>query len=269
MNKIILPLFLFCSLLFACNSLEYSPNQSFDRNSPTGLNAKNILKISTKVNSDETLRFILTGDTQRSYDQARDLISVVNKNYPTLDFVLLNGDVSDFGLRQEMEWVTTIYEDLKVPYVTVIGNHDLIANGLNAYKRMFGALNFTFVHKKVKFICQDNNSREYQFNGKIPDLDWLANQLQTDNTVNAIVNVAHIPPTSTDFDPKLKDGYEGTLDDSPKVIASLHSHENTNKVRFAKPGGIPFITSNAVTNREFLYVEIANGQLVKYENVSY
>lgn len=254
----------------SCNKFEYSPNQSFDRDSPTDLNAKNLARLNQNNNpSNDTVRFILTGDTQRSYDQARALIAVANNNCPKLDFVLLNGDISDFGLRQEMEWVTTIYEDLKVPYITVIGNHDLVANGLNAYKHMFGELNFSFVYKNVKFICHDDNSREYRFNGKVPDLDWLSTQLQTDNNVTAIVGVAHIPPTSVDFDANLKDAYEGLLNSNPKVVASLHSHENTNKVRFADSGNVPFITSNAVTNREFLYVEIAKGKLLKYETINY
>lgn len=270
MNKQIIPLCLIALLFFGCDSLEYSPNQSFDRNSPTDLNAKNLAKLAQNTNPpDDTLRFILTGDTQRSYDQARDLINLSNKYAPKIDFVILNGDISDFGLRQEMEWVTKIYEDLKVPYITVIGNHDLVANGLAAYKHMFGELNFSFVYKKVKFICEDDNSREYQFNGKVPDLAWMEKELQTDNTVNAIVNVAHIPPASVDFDRNLQIPYENLLNSYPKVVASLHSHENRNNVVYPTPGGVPFITSNAVTNREFLYVEIANGKLIKYENVAY
>ncbi len=270
MNRIIFPLFLIASLFIGCDSLEYSPNQAFDRNSPTDLNAKNLEKLYKNVdNTDDTVRFILTGDTQRSYDQARALIGLANKNYPKLDFVLLNGDISDFGLHQEMEWVTKIYEDLNFPYITVIGNHDLVANGLNAYKNMFGDLNFSFVYKNVKFICQDDNSREYQFNGKVPDLDWLGKELQTDNNVNAIVNVAHIPPSSGDFDRKLEVPYGNLLNSFPKVVASLHSHENRDEVEFPTPGGVPFIISNAVTNRVFLYVEIANGKLLKYENISY
>lgn len=254
----------------SCNGLEYSPNQSFDRNSPTDLNAKNLAKLYKNIdNTDDTVRFILTGDTQRSYDQARDLIGVANKHFPKLNFVILNGDISDFGLRQEMEWVTTIYKDLRVPYITVIGNHDLVANGLNAYKHIFGDLNFSFVYKKVKFICHDDNSREYAFNGKIPDLAWIAKELVTGPEVEAIVSVAHIPPTSGDFDPNLRVPYQNLLNSSPKVVASLHSHENTDKVDYPVPGGVPFITSNAVTNRVFLYVQIVNGKLIRYETVAY
>lgn len=262
------------SIIFAftsCNELEYSPNQKFDKDSPTNLNAKNLEKLYQNENintSDDTVRFILTGDTQRSYDQAVDLIAVANK-FHKLDFVLLNGDISDFGLLKEMKTIANIYEQLKVPYITIIGNHDLIANGSAVYQRMFGELNFTFTFKKIKFICHDANSREYQFNGKIPDLDWLGKELNTDNNIDGIVGVSHIPPRSQDFDPNLKEPYENLLNSTPKFIVSLHSHENTNDIYYPYPGGVPFIVSNAVTNRQFLYIEIANGKLIKNETIKY
>jgi len=256
-------------ITISCNKFEYSPNQKFDRNSRTDLNAKNLDKLYKASTTDDTLRFILTGDTQRSYDQARDLIKVANTDFPKLDFVLLNGDISDFGLLQEMKWVTDIYENLHAPYITIIGNHDLVANGMDIYKKMFGELNFTFTYKKVKFICHDTNSREYQFNGKVPDLDWISKELQTNTDVNAIIGVAHIPPRSFDFDPALKEPYEILLNNEPKFIASLHSHENTNDIVYPIPNGVPFIVSNAVTNRQFLYVEVADGKLLKNEIIKY
>lgn len=260
---------LICSAFLACHELEYSPNQKFDRNSPTELNAKNLKKLQENEHlSDDTVRFILTGDTQRSYDQAVDLIALANK-YPKLDFVLLNGDISDFGLLKEMETITKIYEKLQVPYITIIGNHDLVANGSYVYKRMFGELNFSFIYKNIKFICHDTNSREYHFNGKIPDLDWLSEELKTDSTIYGVISVGHVPPRSDDFDPALKRPYESLLNRTPKFIASLHSHENTNDIYYPFPDGVPFIVSNAVTNRQFLYVEIANGKLIKNETIKY
>lgn len=269
--KLLPPFVFIISTLISCNELEYSPNQKFDKDSPTNLNAKNLDWLYRKeiTASDDTVRFILTGDTQRSYDQAVDLIAVANYNYPKLDFVLLNGDISDFGLLKEMKTITKIYEQLKVPYITIIGNHDLIANGSAVYQRMFGELNFSFTYKNVKFICHDANSREYLFNGKIPDLDWLNKELKTLNDITGIVGVSHIPPRSLDFDPALKQSYEELLNSTPKFIVSLHSHENTNDVYYPIPGGVPFIVSNAVTNREFLYVEIANGLLIKHETITY
>ena len=256
-------------LFISCDRLEYSPNQSFSKNSPTDLNAKNIAKLAKSNPVDDTLRFILTGDTQRSYDQAVALVNLANTRFPKLDFVILNGDISDFGLLQEMVWVTNIYEQLKAPYITVIGNHDLVANGRNAYKHMFGDLNFTFTHKKVKFICHDDNSREYQFDGNVPDLDWISKELQTGPEVDAIVGAAHIPPRGGDFDPRMEDDYVHLFNNNPKVVACIYAHENNSDFYFPVPGGVPFLVTDAVTNRECLYMEIADGKLIKHENIRY
>jgi hypothetical protein len=91
---------LFTTILSACNNIEFSPNQAFDKDSPTNLNQKNLALLYQKPVTSDTLRFILSGDTQRAYDQAVDLVNVANK-IPDLDFLIINGDISDFGLLQE------------------------------------------------------------------------------------------------------------------------------------------------------------------------
>jgi hypothetical protein len=261
-------IFLLLLFLSGCDNIEFSPNQAFDRDSPVNLNAKNLKLLKERPILSDTLRFILSGDTQRAYDQAVDLVKVANK-IPNLDFLIINGDISDFGLLQEKKWIYDIFKNLKVPYIGVVGNHDLIANGVMVYEKMFGDFNFSFIYKGVKFICHDTNSREYNFNGKVPDLNWIKKELQNTNDVEGIISVAHIPPRSGDFDSNLRTSYEELLNSNPKTIASLHSHENDNAAYFPFEGSIPFIVSEAVINREFLYVEIYNGKLIKYENIKY
>ena len=112
-------------LLQACSSIEYSPNQSSDSKSPRDLNKKSLRRLA-ETPGDDTIRFVLTGDSQREYKYSEKLVDVVNK-IPGVDFVFLAGDISDFGLLQEMEWVHSIFSKLKMPYIGVIGNHDLVA----------------------------------------------------------------------------------------------------------------------------------------------
>src|SRR5690606_1221915 len=90
-------------LLQACSSIEYSPNQSSDSKSPRDLNKKALARLA-ETPGDDTIRFVLTGDSQREYKNAEKLVDAVNK-IPGVDFVFLAGDISDFGLLQEMEWV--------------------------------------------------------------------------------------------------------------------------------------------------------------------
>ncbi|WP_270089576.1 metallophosphoesterase family protein [Sphingobacterium sp. SYP-B4668] len=261
--------FLTFLVIVGCERLEYSPNQIFDKYSPRDLNAKNLEKLyAGEDTADDTIRFVLTGDTQRAYDQAARLVNVVNK-IEKLDFVFLNGDISDFGLLQEMKLVAEIYNGLKVPYISVIGNHDLVANGQAVFERMFGNRNFSFVYKGVKFVCHDTNSREYHFDKTAPNIPWLAQEFAVGANVSGIVGVSHVPPISDDFDQESRQQYERMIVTHPKYVANFHSHVNNHSVSYPLDGEIPFIVSNAIINSEFLYVEMVGNKLIWYENVAY
>ena len=72
------------------------------------------------------IRIAFSGDTQRNYAKAKAFVDNVNTRND-IDFVILNGDISDFGLLAEFDYIYDIYAQLKVPFVCIIGNHDLVA----------------------------------------------------------------------------------------------------------------------------------------------
>lgn len=246
--------------------MEHSPNQAFDRNSPQDLNRKNIDKL-LKNPTDDTIRFVLTGDSQRAYKNSQDFVNKVN-TIQGVDFVLLAGDISDFGLLNEMEWINEIFSQLKAPYIGVIGNHDLVANGEKIYKRMFGPLNFSFVYQRVKFVCHNTNSRETNFDGKVPDLNWLKNEFATSADVDAYIPVAHVAPFSTDFDSSMEMQYANIVNSSPNTLAALYAHDHSEKISYPYTESIPYMITNSLIFRQFLLLEIVNGNL-KYESISY
>lgn len=258
-----------CSLILfltACNSFEYSPNQVFDRNSPQYLNRKSLQRLAESV-KDDTIRFVLTGDSQREYTHSEELVRTVN-NIPGVDFVLLAGDISDFGLLQEMEWVNEIFSKLKMPYIGVIGNHDLVANGEKVFRRMFGELNFSFVYGGVKFVCHNTNSREVAFDGSVPDLPWLREQFKAEEGVTAYIGVAHVPPNNGDFDTSLSEQYVNVINNSPNTLAALFAHTHSKNLFYPGGGNIPYVVTNAIENREFVLIEIINGKF-SFKNISY
>ncbi|WP_374165385.1 metallophosphoesterase [Arcticibacter sp. MXS-1] len=246
-------------LFYSCNGLEYSPNQVFDNNSPRDLNRKNIERLLSSP-GDDTVRFVLTGDSQREYSYSKDLVATINR-IPGVDFVLLAGDISDFGLLQEMEWITSIFSKLTMPYIGVIGNHDLVANGEKVYRRMFGELNFTFTYQGIKFICHDSNSREAYFNGKVPDVEWLHTQFEDSPGVKGIITVAHVPPGNSDFDERLYEPYVNVINGSSKTLAALFAHIHTTNVFYPRQDRVPYIVTNAIEHRQFELIEIVDGKL--------
>src|SRR5690554_1333617 len=155
---------------------------------------------------DDTLRIVLMGDTQRFYDEVDAFVKSVNQQ-DGVDLVIHAGDISDFGLSQEFIWVNDIMSKLRAPYVTVIGNHDLLANGPKVYKKMFGPLNFSFNYAGVKFILFDSNSREHNFNGLVPDIPWIEEELADNTHYESAILVSHIPPYDGDIDASLSEKY--------------------------------------------------------------
>lgn len=264
--KVIFCLILATLLFSACDLIEYSPNQTFDKNTPKDLNKKHISRLLQNA-GDDTIRFALTGDSQRAYKNANDLVDVVN-NIRGIDFVFLAGDISDFGLLNEMEWINEIFSKLNAPYIGVIGNHDLVANGENIYKRMYGELNFSFIYNGVKFICHNTNSREVNFDGNVPNMAWLKNELSPSAEVNAYIAVAHVPPFSVDFDPKTEADYINLINSSPNTLAALYAHNHKEEVRYPNNQKIPYLVTHAIGKRQFLLIEIVKGKL-KYESIKY
>jgi Icc protein len=252
---------LFCVSILSCNSDEYSPNQVFNRKTASNVNEKQIALLNQKTPS-TNIRIAFSGDTQRSYAAARDFVAMVNARND-IDFVMLNGDISDFGLLAEFDAIYNIYAKLKVPFISVIGNHDLVANGKDIYKRMFGALNFTFTYGNVKFVCHDTNSREYNFDGSTPNINWLKENLKLGNGITHLVAVSHVSPFGGDFDPALAQPYKTLFNQTPNLIASLHSHNHSKLETFYQTGntGVPFIITNAIFERAYTIINISNGKI--------
>lgn len=253
----------FCTtaiLLAGCNASEFSPNQKFNGSTATDVNATEIKSLPVKP-AGSAIRIAVSGDTQRKYKESQLFVDHINARND-VDFVILNGDVSDFGLLLEFDGIYKIYAGLKVPFITVIGNHDQVANGYEIFLRMFGVTNYTFNYAGVKFVCHDSNSREHNFDGHIPDLPWLRDNMKLDNGSTHIVAFSHVPPTDADFDQTLADDYENLFNTSPGMLASIHSHQHSPDVIYRKNDtGIPFIITNAVVNRAYTLIDIANGEL--------
>lgn len=259
MKKPLFYLVLLC-LGFGCNSDEYSPNQVFNRNTERNVNAREIAALPKKAVG-SPIKIIISGDTQRSYKETVAFVEQINARND-IDFVILNGDISDFGLLMEFDGILRIYEGLKVPFISVIGNHDLVANGRAIYERMFGALNFTFTYAGIRFICHDTNSREYNFDGSTPNLNWLKANLKPDTESKQFIAISHVPSMDGDFDPKLVTPYETLFNQSPGLLASIHSHRHDNLQTYYQNGtGIPFMVTNAITNRAYTLLEIKDGQI--------
>lgn len=71
-----------------------------------------------------------------------------------IQFVLLGGDITDFGSDAEILAVKTIFDKLNKPYYIVAGNHDAkwSESGCNTFKNVFGYEHFEFEKGGWRFI---------------------------------------------------------------------------------------------------------------------
>lgn len=244
--------------LASCDSLfQYNPNEETLLDRDKDLTAKNIARISQLPVTDTT-RYILMGDTQRWYDECEDFVKSANRQQG-ISFVVHAGDISDFGLTQEFKWVHEIMTRLKFPYVTVIGNHDVVANGSATYRKMFGPLDYTFGFGRDRFIFVNTNSREYAFDGSVPNIPWLKAQLADNPARKNTIIVAHVPPFDADFDKNLEKPFTEALADDPTVKFTLFGHQHRFYDGEFYDDGVAYYLTTSMGARGYMIVSTWDG----------
>jgi Icc protein len=256
-----------CACLLSCRDLfQYSPNEIRLEDSEKSLNARALERLAAQPQRD-TFKFILIGDTQRFYEEVEDFVRAAN-GVPGAAFVLLAGDISDFGLSKEFRWIHERLKNLRMPYVAVIGNHDMLANGALVYKEMYGPENFSFTYGATRFVCLNTNSNERGNDGTIPDLPWLTKELtELTEYRNAFV-VSHMAPFHNGFDRNLEQGYVSLMASNPKVRLSLHGHQHTWSRSSPYGDGKEYVTVGSMDKRNYALISV-EGDQYRIEEVYY
>lgn len=174
--------------LYSCEDVfEYSP---YDADVSTiELNNNNIQNIGS-IGPEDTLWFVAIADVHCEYDDLKEAIEKID-SMQNIRFVAVCGDITNTGLEKEYGWYNAVMQNLKVPYITVIGNHDYRSNGSVIYKKMFGETNFQFSVGQYHFLGFDDVV--WENDNTFPDFEWLSMQLRDTNSKMEIV-FAHIPP---------------------------------------------------------------------------
>ncbi len=226
---------------------DFSPSELPADPSERDINAKSFTTLSGRAPG-APLRFAVIGDTQRLFDETSDAVASLNGR-GDLDFVVQIGDLTDFGLTFEYEVMNGVLAGLHVPYFVVIGNHDLLGNGRWVYERMFGPLDFSFTYDRIRFVCLDTNSLEFDFAPNVPDLAWLEAQLGRDAEHDRAVVLAHVPPDASEFNPALREPYYALLAGAG-VKLSVYGHLHRYELRHVN--AMSEVIADIVSHRNYL-----------------
>lgn len=94
-----------------------------------------------------------------------------------IDFVILSGDITEFGADHELKLAKQILDSLQLPWYVIPGNHDgnWSENGANTFRRVFGGETFFFKHKGYEFIGTNSGPNMRMSPGQIPreNLVWM------------------------------------------------------------------------------------------------
>ena len=129
-------------LLSSCGDMFETHPYDVNFKGKKDINEQNIKEIEKRFSDKETLHIAFISDTHGWYSDMRDEIAHINKRQD-IDFVVHCGDLTDTGTSKEYEWTLDILNDLRYPYVALIGNHDFLGTGNQAYGVLFGDMNLS------------------------------------------------------------------------------------------------------------------------------
>lgn len=246
--------------LISCEGVfDYSPYQIDFEGENKGVNSTNLVRLLRTYQSD-TITIAFTGDTHNYFDELGYFVDKVN-TLPNLDLVIHVGDIADFGLPKQYFWGNSYLLQLEVPYFVTIGNHDLVGNGLEAYNEMFGDLDFSFVYQDIKFVFLNTNSLEFAYNGNVPDIKWLEQQLLPTVDFTRAIIVCHIPPNDEGFDESLVVEFYQTISKYNNVMLLVHGHQHHHEVYYPTADSIPFVNVFGAEHRMMTSVKIYQDEI--------
>ncbi|MCS0038326.1 ricin-type beta-trefoil lectin domain protein [Vibrio alginolyticus] len=122
----------------------------------------NHLAKSIIFNKEENKTFLITSDPQLtcgincslSNEQSRDNVfsqyRMFSKNYPHVDAVIINGDLTEFGHNREWKDFESAISKLNVPYYYGLGNHDIFNNFNDCWENNCTIRSFLKLYDHVK-----------------------------------------------------------------------------------------------------------------------
>lgn len=133
-------------------------------------------------------------------DDLRRTVQDINNN-PDIAFVILSGDITEFGADDELFLAKQILDSLNKPYHVIPGNHDTnwSESGGNTFLTTFKSGTFSFTYNGYHFLGTGSGPYMRMGPGQIPreDVVWLDSILNTIENRAPIIYINHYPQDSS------------------------------------------------------------------------
>lgn len=243
-------------LLHSCiETFDYSVYSARVPNDEKNTRAKNFAKLDIKregLEAGEGFKIALISDSHTTYNDLEDAIHAINRD-AGVQFILHGGDMTDGGMLAEYLIFHKIMSYSNVPFFTVIGNHDCLANGFSIYQDMFGMVNYSFEFANTKFIFF--NDVIWELNFTEPDYYWLRDELAYEMGYDHTIVIAHIAPFSDSFTPLQQDAYTAILAQNDASL-SVHGHHHDHYYGEYYEDGVPYLIIGASAKRHYVTLDI-------------
>jgi hypothetical protein len=178
-----------CILLFMGLKFwdAYAPLSIYD------WNKREISRI--KVASPDKFTFAVFGDNKGNRSIFEPLLRDIDHN-TEIDFTIDVGDLVSEGEKGRFRsFLNQVQENLAIPFLTAIGNHDLNNGSSGNFQEIFGSTYYAFQIGEAYFVVLDA-ATESVFNKA--ERKWLEDELLKAQASKARFIFMHVPP----FDPR-------------------------------------------------------------------
>lgn len=162
-----------------------------------------------------TLSFAVLGDNRSNPAVFGRVLRQLNLD-PSLAFAMVVGDMVDQGtLAQFHDFFKQIRSAVRLPFLTVVGNHDLGQNqDLTLYRKIFGPDYYAFQLGDHYFIVLNNNLHTGMGEAQMA---WLEGELRKSQAYKTRLVFLHIPL----FDPRGGDKHHCLPEAAGRQLAAM------------------------------------------------
>jgi Icc protein len=242
---------------YACQPFDYSPTVLDAEKSEPQLNQANLDRITAAPAGPRLQgKIAVLSDTHLFYDELKDAVVRLNAD-SSIDFVIVTGDVTQFGYAEEYQRTSDILSRLRAPVIVAIGNHDLQAAGKSIYAHLYGPTDFTFAWRGYEFVFFDDNARGIP--DGIPDWAWLDTAMAAAGDSLRIIPVCHAPPYTDQLDSAQSDSLV-RLYAAHKAVIVLGGHTHHYDYGEFYGDGIPYLVADDIGDRNYVLVTLDAGK---------